>query len=248
MILQVEGVSLAFGGLQALDDVTFHLEEGKILGLIGPNGAGKTTMFNVLNGVYQPDCGRVVFRGDDIARKRTYNVARLGVARTHQVVRPLSDLTVRDNTIVGACFGRHRLNLKEAGVVADRVLQTVGLDHLSGNLAASLNVAQKKRLELARALAAQPYLLLLDEVLAGLNPTEMSSMLQTIESIRTEGTSLIMIEHVMKAVMSVSDRVIVLDYGRLIASGTPAEVQANEQVIEAYLGDPAVAEKIREGV
>ena len=247
MILQVEGVSLAFGGPQALDDVTFHLEEGEILGLIGPNGAGKTTMFNVINGVYQPDCGRVVFRADDIAGKRTYDVAHLGLARTHQVVRPLSDLTVRDNTVAGACFGRHRSSQggRRGGRPSAPDRGSRPPERQSGR---QPQRGSEEALGAGPALAAQPYLLLLDEVLAGLNPTEMSTMLQTIESIRTEGTSIIMIEHVMKAVMSVSDRVIVLDYGRLIACGTPAEVQADKQVIEAYLGDPAVAEKIREGL
>lgn len=244
MILQVEDVSKRFGGLQALADVTFSLPEGQILGLIGPNGAGKTTLFNVINGVYKPEQGRVVFRGEDVTGRRTYDLAHMGLARTHQIVRPLNELTVRENVMVGACFGREDHHLKTAGEIADTVLAFVGLAERAGQLASSLNVGQKKRLEMARALAAQPFLLLLDEVLAGLNPSEIVQMVETVRAIRDQGITIIMIEHVMHAVMSVSDRMIVLDYGRQIAEGTPEEIANNPQVIEAYLGDPRLAEKL----
>jgi branched-chain amino acid transport system ATP-binding protein len=244
MILQVQDVTMRFGGLQALTEVSFDLPEGQILGLIGPNGAGKTTLFNVINGVYSPYRGRVIFRGEDISGKPPYEVARRGLARAHQVVRPLTELTVRENVMVGACFGREKLSLGQAARKADAALSQVDLADRAEQPSGNLNVAQKKRLELARALAAQPYLLLLDEVLAGLNPSEIASMMETILAIRDEGLTILMIEHVMQAVMSISDRLIVLDYGKLIAAGSPAEVAANPQVIEAYLGDPDMTARL----
>jgi branched-chain amino acid transport system ATP-binding protein len=244
MILQVKDITKRFGGLQALTEVTFALSEGEILGLIGPNGAGKTTLFNVINGVYTPEAGRVIFRGEDITGLPSYEVARRGLARAHQVVRPLHDLTVRENVMVGACFGREGHSLTEAARLADGALTQVGLIERALQPASSLNVAQKKRLELARALAARPHLLLLDEVLAGLNPSEIGSMLNTIRAIRDDGITILMIEHVMQAVMNISDRIIVLDYGLLIAAGTPEDVANNPQVIEAYLGDPEMAARL----
>ncbi len=244
MILQIQQVTKQFGGLQALTNVTFDLPEGQILGLIGPNGAGKTTLFNVINGVYSPEAGQVIFRGKEITGLPTYKVARRGLARTHQVVRPLNELTVRENVMVGACFGREQHSRASAAHVADQVMKQVGLAERAVQLASSLNVAQKKRLELARALAARPYLLLLDEVLAGLNPTEISLMLDTIRHIRAEGVTILIIEHVMQAVMNISDRILVLDYGVLIAEGTPQEVANNPRVVEAYLGDPKLAQKL----
>lgn len=246
MILQVEGVSKRFGGLQALSNVTFELPEGQILGLIGPNGAGKTTLFNVINGVYAPEEGQVIFRGESIAGRKTYDVSRMGMARTHQIVRPLNELTVRENVMVGACFGREGYSLRDALAIADEVLEFVRMGDRGDQLASSLNVGQKKRLEMARALAAQPYLLLLDEVLAGLNPAEIALMVETVRDIRDRGVTIIMIEHVMHAVMNVSERMLVLDYGKQIAEGTPEEVANNPEVIEAYLGDPRLAERLME--
>ncbi len=244
MILQLNQVTKHFGGLQAISRVTFDLPEGKILGLIGPNGAGKTTLFNVISGVYRPDQGTVVFQERTINGLAPYRVAKLGIARTHQIVQPLNELTVRRNVMAGACFGRENYGLAKAAQVADEVLEFVGLATRTEQLAGSLNVAQKKRLELARALAAKPYLLLLDEVLAGLNPSEIDAMVNTVKEIRDRGVSIIMIEHVMHAVMTVSDRIVVLDYGQIIAEGTPDEVSKNEKVVEAYLGDPKLAERL----
>lgn len=247
MMLEVQAVSKRFGGLQALKNVSFTLAEGEILGLIGPNGAGKTTLFNTVNGVYRPDTGRITFRGNDLIGFPPWEAARRGMARTYQVVRPLNDLTVLENVIAGACFGRHALSIRKAAVVATEVLELLGLSTQSSQPAGSLNIAEKKRLELARALAARPYLLLLDEVLAGLNPSEISGMVEVILEIRDSGITILMIEHVMQAVMKVSDRLIVLDDGELIAEGRPAEITSNPVVVRAYLGDPQDAERLMAG-
>jgi branched-chain amino acid transport system ATP-binding protein len=244
MILQVEKVSKHFGGLVAVFEVSFELPEGQILGLIGPNGAGKTTLFNVINGVYPATEGRYFFRGKEVTGLKTYQMAHLGLARTHQVVKPLNELTVHENVTVGACFGHEGHNMVEAAKIADEILEFVGLAERAEQLASSLNVAQKKRLEMARALAARPYLLLLDEVLAGLNPTEITAMLETIRNIREQGVTIIMIEHVMHAIMNISERILVLNFGELIAEGTPEEIANNEQVIKAYLGDPELAARL----
>ncbi|MEI6290530.1 MAG: ABC transporter ATP-binding protein [Chloroflexota bacterium] len=246
LILQVENVTKRYGGLLALTNVTFDLEEGLILGLIGPNGAGKTTLFNTINGVYAPDEGGIRFLGKNVTGAKPYDLARMGMARTHQIVRPLNELTVRENVMAGACFGHENHNLRSAYQIANEVLSFAGLEQRADQLAGSLNVAQKKRLEMARALAAHPKLLLLDEVLAGLTPSEIDGMVQTILQIRRQGVTIIMIEHVMKAIMNVSDHIFVLEYGQQIAEGKPGEVVRNPLVIEAYLGDPQMAQKLME--
>jgi len=245
-ILEVDRVGKRFGGLQALTNITFNLEEGEILGLIGPNGAGKTTLFNTINGVYSPEEGTILFRGKNVVGHKPYEMAKMGMSRTHQIVRPLKDLTVRENIMAGACFGHENHNLLAAGRIADEMMGFAGIKAKPNQLAGSLNVAQKKRLEMARALAAHPKLLLLDEVLAGLTPSEIDGMIKTILDIRKQGVTIIMIEHVMKAIMNVSDHLLVLDYGQKIAEGLPEEVVHNERVVEAYLGDPNMARRLME--
>jgi branched-chain amino acid transport system ATP-binding protein len=246
-LLEVEGLNKSFGGLRAVSDLSFAVGEREILGLIGPNGAGKSTVFNLINGVVAPNRGQVTFHGIDITGAAPYRVARSGIARTHQIVQPLTDLTVLENCSVGACFGRENLPLARARAVAHEVAVFVGLEDRLETPAAQLTIAGKKRLELARALAARPLLLLLDEVLAGLNPTEVERMVGVIRAIRERGVSILIIEHLMQAIMGLSDRIVVLNSGQKLAEGTPTEIANDPAVIEAYLGDPALAAQLHGG-
>src|SRR5271166_6817938 len=243
-LLQVTGVSLRFGGLLAVSDVSFSIGHGEILGLIGPNGAGKTTLFNIVNGVYKVDKGTILFEGKDITNRPPNDVVHLGLSRTHQIVKPLNGMTVLENVTVGTCFGRDYLSLQPARQAAMEVLERVGLADRAETSARSLTIAGKKRLEVARALAARPKLLLLDEVLAGLNPTEVATMIDLVRKIRDSGVSVLMIEHLMQAIMSLSDRIVVLNLGRKLAEGQPDEVVHNSDVVEAYLGFPDIVDKL----
>jgi branched-chain amino acid transport system ATP-binding protein len=246
-LLEVQDLGVRFGGLQAVDALGFSVAEGEILGLIGPNGAGKSTVFNLINGVFAPSQGRVIFRGEDITCEAPYRVARRGLARTHQIVQPLANMSVRENCIVGACFGREDLPLSRADEVAREIAAFVGLIDRLDDPAGALTIAGKKRLELARALSARPVLLLLDEVLAGLNPSEVDRMIAVIRRIRERGIAILMIEHLMQAIMSLSDRIVVLSSGRKLAEGAPERVAADPAVIEAYLGNPEHAASLRGG-
>ena len=238
-LLRVQGVSIAFGGLRAVQDVSFDVPEGTLTALIGPNGAGKTTLFALVSGFLRPDSGRVSFAGQDITGRAPHLNARAGMTRTFQIVQPFAAQTVRENIAVGAHLrvaGRAAA-LKAAEAVAERV----GLAPQLDKPASDLTVAGRKRLELARALATQPRLLLLDEVLAGLNPQEIAEMIPVVRGIAASGVTVLMIEHVMQAVMNLAAHVWVLAQGQLIAAGTPTEVTSDAKVIEAYLGHGTAA-------
>jgi branched-chain amino acid transport system ATP-binding protein len=238
-LLCVEHVSRRFGGLLALDDVSLSVAAGRIAALIGPNGAGKTTLFSIISGFLPPDKGRIRYGGADITGLPPYVLARRGMTRTFQIAQPFAGLTVHDNIAVGA----HRRHRSRAGALraAASVARLVGLADFLDRPAASLNIAGSKRLEVARALATEPQLLLLDEVLAGLNPTELADMLPVIRALAQRGIAILMIEHVMQAVMHLAEQVFVLAEGRVVAQGAPRAVVGNPQVIECYLGRGAAA-------
>jgi branched-chain amino acid transport system ATP-binding protein len=235
-ILTLDNVSRQFGGLNAVDGVTFSIAEGEIVGLIGPNGAGKTTLINLITGVHPATGGRVSFQGRNITQLRPYQIARLGLARTFQIVQPFPKMTVVENVAAGALFCGHASNVREAQNIAREHLEFTGLADEADRPAATLTLARRKRLELAKSLAMRPKLLMLDEVNAGLNPTEIQDALAIIRKIAELGVTIVVIEHLMKVVLSISHRIVVLHHGQLIAQGLPHEVLRDRAVVEAYLG------------
>jgi branched-chain amino acid transport system ATP-binding protein len=239
MLLQLERVSKSFEGLAAVNAVSLSVPEGQILGLIGPNGAGKTTLFDLITGAQSPTGGRIIFAGTEITAAPSYKRCRLGIARTFQLARPFPQLSVLQNVAIGRVYGRDAVRSRpRADSEARLILERVGLDERAHALASSLTPVDRKRLELARALATKPRLLLLDELLAGLSPSEVPASLQLIRSINRQGISVIMVEHLVKAVLAIADRVAVLNAGDLIADGTPQQIARDAHVIDAYLGTP----------
>ncbi len=238
-MLEVRGVAKRFGGLVALNGVDLQIGEGEIIGLVGPNGAGKTTLVNIIGGIYRPDSGEVRFKGEKISELKPNQICKKGIARTFQSVQIFPEMTAIENVMVGALFGRsENVKKEEAREKAYEVLEFIGFstektDLLVGNL----NFVELKSIQLARALATDPDLLLLDEVTTGLNPTEGATAVKLIQKIRKNGSTILMIEHIMRIIMGVSDRIIVLSQGEKIAEGTPREVSTDERVIESYLGE-----------
>jgi branched-chain amino acid transport system ATP-binding protein len=238
MLLEVSNLSKHFGGLQVLQDISFALDKGEILGLIGPNGAGKSTLFNVITGVYHPDAGSILFRGKSLVGLKPHQICRRGIARTFQLVRICPTMTVLENVLVGAIYGG-RSNKKKALKDSLESLEILNLLGLKDTVSAHLTYSDRRLIEIARAVATNPGLALLDEPLAGLNPTETEIIMGVIQEIRKmRGISILWIEHKMDAVFSICDRVVVLDYGKKIAEGPPNEIATDKKVVEAYLGEP----------
>jgi branched-chain amino acid transport system ATP-binding protein len=236
-ILKVEGIVKTFGGLHAVNDVSFEVGKGMIVGLIGPNGAGKTTIFNVISGYYAPTRGKVFFKGSDISGLPPYRLANMGIGRTFQVVKPFPGLSVLENVMVASLCKHPRK--QDARRHAWGVLEFTGLASRADDPAASLTLPGRKRLEISKALALEPELLLLDEVVAGLNPTEADRTIELILKLRDQGISILVVEHIMRVIMNISDQVVVLNFGQQIALGKPVEVARDPVVIEAYLGEEA---------
>ncbi len=235
LLLDVQGVSKNFGGLRANEDISFQVSKGQILSIIGPNGAGKSTLFNCLTGFHRLDKGRVLFKGLDITNWKPHTIGKLGVVRTFQITQVISDMTVLENVMTGG-FLRH-VRVKDVRLNAEEVLAFTGLNAKKNYNAQALSVSDKKRLEVSMALAMEPELLMLDESMAGLTPVELREMIELIRKVRARGIAIVVVEHVMEAVMELSDRVLVLNSGRKIAEGSPKEVVADREVIRAYLGD-----------
>ena len=234
-ILEVKELTINFGGLIAVNNLDMKVDAGEAVGLIGPNGAGKTSAFNLISGVYKPTHGRVFFNGEDITGLPPHVISRKGIGRTFQIVKPFGSMTVLENVMVGGFA--HTSNRNKSKEIALEVIEQVGLQRKANLLAKNLTIADRKRLEVAKALATNPKLLLLDEVLAGLNPTEVEEAVMMIKNLNKSGISILMIEHVLQATMAICNHIVVLDYGKKIAEGTPQEVTNNPEVIKAYLGD-----------
>jgi branched-chain amino acid transport system ATP-binding protein len=234
IIFEVKNLTKKFGGLIAVNNVSFDVKDKEIVGLIGPNGAGKTTLFNVVTGFYKPEDGKVIFKGEDITNFKPHEVCERGIARTFQIVRPFQNMTVLENVMVGAFIRTDEV--ERAKEIAYESLEMVGLTHMAETLTANLNIPSRKLVELARCLATKPKMLMLDEVVSGLTPSEVDVILSLIQRIVKLGISIVMVEHVMRAVMSISNRVIVLNFGQKIAEGPPKLITQNAEVIKAYLG------------
>jgi branched-chain amino acid transport system ATP-binding protein len=237
-LLEARGISKRFGGVQAVSALDLDVAEGEVVGMIGPNGAGKTTAFNLLSGFLAPDAGEIRFRGRSVVGWKPHAICALGLARTFQIVRPFPRLSVLDNVLVGA-LGRHA-RAETARACAREVVERLGLGAKAASPASGLTLAERKRVELARALATEPALLLLDEVMAGLNPTEIATLVELIREIHAAGVSILLIEHNMRAVMALSQRVVVLSFGERVAEGAPSDIARHPRVIEAYLGEEYV--------
>jgi branched-chain amino acid transport system ATP-binding protein len=236
-ICEGEGVTKHFGGLAAVVNVDFYVNEGEIIGLIGPNGAGKTTLFNLISGALAPTGGVIKFKGENITGLKPHQICKRRVARTFQSVKVFSNMTVLENVLLGSLFGTSTgIRMPDAEAETMELLEFVGLSAKKGSLTKDLTIANQKRVEVARALATKPELLLLDEVMAGLNPTEVIQVIELIKKIRDKGITVFMIEHVMKAIMEISDRIIVLHHGEKIAEGPPEEIATSQEVIKVYLG------------
>jgi branched-chain amino acid transport system ATP-binding protein len=234
-ILEVKDMVMQFGGLTAVDKLNLSIDQGEILGLIGPNGAGKSTAFNCIAGVHPPTQGQIVFNGQSTKNQKSWHLCKKGLARTFQIVKPFASKSVLYNVMVGAFATTDKTGEAEAKALA--VLKTLNFENLKDTKAGNLTIADRKRLEIARAIATEPKLLLLDEVMAGLRPSEVDEMVEILRLLRDTGITIFVIEHIMRAIMALSDRIIVIHFGKQIAQGTPREVASNENVIKAYLGN-----------
>jgi len=241
-ILEGRSLTKYFGVLAAVHGVTFSVGKGEVLGMIGPNGAGKSTLFNILMGVYAPDEGEVVFRGRTISGLSPHKICRMGMAKTSQIVQPFKEMTALENVMVGGLHGKN-LSLRDATQEAEKILEFVGLGAMKKAVSASITIPDRRRLELARALATGAEVILLDENMAGLNPTEVENGLRLLTEVRNQGKTLVVVEHIMRAVMEISDRILVLNYGEKIAEGTPDEIAHHQKVIEAYLGEKYASDR-----